>query len=108
HASRQYLYVATSSSAAGTGPAGTVHHVSAFRIDAATGALTPHGNPIPLPTRPIHVTTDIPSEHVLVAFNLPSALRVYRLNRDATLGEEVAQAGSLDAGIYGHQVRVSP
>jgi 6-phosphogluconolactonase (cycloisomerase 2 family) len=54
------------------------------------------------------VTTDIPSEHVLVAFNFPSALRVYRLNRDATLGEEVTQAGSLDAGIYGHQVRVSP
>ena len=107
HQSRRYLYVATSSSASGTGPKGTVHHVSAFRI-APDGTLTPHGNPIPLPTRPIHMTTDIPSEHVLVAFNNPSALRVYRINRDATLGEEVKQPNAIDAGIYGHQVRVSP
>ena len=108
HASRRYLYVASSSSASGTGPAGDKHHVTAFRIDPASGALTPHGNPIALPTRPIHMTTDIPSEHVLVAFNNPSALRVYRINRDATLGEEVKQPGPIDAGIYGHQVRVSP
>jgi 6-phosphogluconolactonase (cycloisomerase 2 family) len=107
HVSRRYLYVATSSSAAGTGPAGTEHHVSAFRIDPASGALTPHGKPIPLPTRPIHMTTDIPSGHVLVAFNNPGALRVYRINADATLGAEVKQAGPLDFGIYGHQVRVS-
>ena len=108
HASRRYLYVASSSSASGTGPAGDTHHVSAFRIDPASGALTPHGNPIALPTRPIHMTTDIPSEYVLVAFNNPSALRVYRVNRDATLGEEVKQQGPIDAGIYGHQVRVTP
>ena len=108
HASRKFLYVASSNSAHGTGPAGTVHHLSAFRIDPATGALTPHGKPIPLPTRPIHMCTDIPSAHVLVAFNLPSALRVYRINPDATLGEEVGQPGTIDAGIYGHQVRVSP
>lgn len=108
HASRRYLYVASSSSASGTGPAGDTHHVTAFRIDPANGVLTPHGNPIPLPTRPIHMTTDIPSEHVLVAFNNPSALRVYRINRDATLGDEVKQSGPIDAGIYGHQVRVAP
>jgi 6-phosphogluconolactonase (cycloisomerase 2 family) len=81
--------------------------VSAFRIDGA-GTLTPHGQPIALPSRPIHLTTDIPSEHVLVAFNNPSAVRVYRINRDATLGEEVQQPGTIDAGIYGHQVRVTP
>ena len=108
HASRRYLYVASSSSASGKGPQGTVHHVSAFRIDPASGALTPHGAPIPIPTRPIHMTTDIPSEHVLVAFNNPSFLRVYRINSDATMGGEVKQAGPLDFGIYGHQVRVTP
>ena len=107
HVSRRYLYVATSSSASGTGPAGTEHHVSAFRVDPASGALTPHGKPIPLPTRPIHMTTDIPSEHVLVAFNNPSSLRVYRINGDATLGEEVRQA-AMDAGIYAHQIRLTP
>src|SRR5713101_8682206 len=107
HASRRYLYVASSSSAPGTGPAGTEHHVSAFRIDPVSGTLTPHGNPIRLPTRPIHITTDIPSRHVLVAFNNPSALRIYGINGDATLGEEVQQRGPVDAGIYGQQVRVT-
>ena len=107
HASRQYLYVASSNSAPGLGGVvGDQHHVSAFRIDGA-GALTPHGQAIPLPSRPIHLTTDIPSEYVLVAFNNPSALRVYRINRDATLGEEVPQPESIDAGIYAHQVRVT-
>jgi 6-phosphogluconolactonase len=89
HASRQYLYVASSNSSPGLGGVvGDMHHVSAFRLDGS-GALTPHGQPIPLPSRPIHLTTDIPSEYILVAFNNPSAIRVYRINRDATLGEEV-------------------
>jgi 6-phosphogluconolactonase (cycloisomerase 2 family) len=90
------------------GPVGDKHHVTAFRIDETSGALTPHGDPIPLPTRPIHMTTDVPSEYLLVAFSNPSAIRVYRVNRDATPGEEVEQSGPIDAGIYGHQVRVSP
>src|ERR1700745_3974161 len=33
HASRRYLYIASSSSASGYGPAGTEHHVTAFAID---------------------------------------------------------------------------
>jgi 6-phosphogluconolactonase len=108
HASRGALYVASSDSAPGMGSVGDKHHVTAFRIDRASGTLTPHGEPIPLPTRPIHMTTDIPSEHLLVAFSNPSGLRVYRVNRDATPGDEVLQPGPIDAGIYGHQVRVSP
>ena len=72
HASRRYLYVASSSSAPGYGAAGTEHHVTALSIDPETGALTPHGAPIRLPTRPIHISTDSPSENILVAFNNPS------------------------------------
>jgi 6-phosphogluconolactonase len=108
HVSRRYLYVATSSSASGYGAAGTEHHVTAFRIDPASGALTPHGAPIRLPTRPIHMTTDIPSRNILVAFNNPSAVRIYRINEDFTPGEEVKQPGPIDAGIFAHQVRVTP
>jgi 6-phosphogluconolactonase (cycloisomerase 2 family) len=108
HASGRHLYVASSDSAPGSGLTGDKHHVTAFRLDPATGALTPHGEPIPLPTRPIHMTTDIPSDHLLVAFSNPSAIRVYRVNPDATPGDEVRQPGPIDAGIYGHQVRVSP
>jgi 6-phosphogluconolactonase len=107
HTSRRFLYVASSSSAPANGPTGTDHFVHAFRIDAGSGALTPHGTAIRLPTRPIHLTTDIPSQHLLVAFNNPSALRVYRVNGDATPGDEVPQE-RLDFGIYGHQVRVTP
>ena len=108
HASGRYLYVASSDSAPGAGSVGDKHHVTAFRIDPATGGLTPHGEPIPLPTRPIHMTTDIPSDHMLVAFSNPSGIRVYRVNPDATPGDEVRQPERIDAGIYGHQVRVSP
>jgi 6-phosphogluconolactonase (cycloisomerase 2 family) len=107
HANRRVLYVASSSSASGYGPAGTEHHVTAFRIDPKSGALAPHGAAIALPTRPIHISTDIPSEFLLVAFNNPSALRVYRVNKDLTPGEEVKQ-GPIDAGIFAHQIRVAP
>jgi 6-phosphogluconolactonase len=108
HASRRHLYVATSDSASGMGQSGSTHHVTAFRIDRASGALSPHGAPIRLPTRPIHMATDIPSEYILVAFSNPAAIRVYRINADATPGEEVVQPGSIDPGIFAHQVRATP
>ena len=99
HASRRFLYVASSDTGG--------HHLNAFRIDAS-GALSPHGPGIILPSRPIHCCADIPSEHVLVAFNLPSALLVYGIKPDGTLGTEVEQKTPVDAGIYAHQVRVAP
>jgi 6-phosphogluconolactonase (cycloisomerase 2 family) len=108
HASKPFLYVATSDSASGMGPAGANHHVSALRIDSASGALSLHGAPIPLPTRPIHMATDTPSEHVLVAFNNPSAIHIYRINADGTPGAEVAQPNPIDPGIFAHQVRATP
>ncbi|HWA08741.1 MAG TPA: beta-propeller fold lactonase family protein [Opitutaceae bacterium] len=104
HASRRFLYVASSGPTARGGPA---HFLNAFRIDPA-GELTPHGNAVPLPTRPINLCSDIPSGHLLVAFNDPSAIRVYAVNPDGTPGAEVAQREPIDAGIYAHQVRVSP
>lgn len=107
HRSRRFLYVVTSSTAPGnSAAAGNSHHLVALRIEE-NGALALHGAPLALPTRPIHVTTDSPSENILVAFNKPSALRVYRINDDFTLGEEVRQASRIDAGIYAHQVRVT-
>jgi 6-phosphogluconolactonase len=108
HASRRHLYVATSDSASGMGKTGNTHHVTAFGIDPDTGALSPHGEPIRLPARPIHLATDIPSNHILVAFSNPSAIRVYRISTDATPGEEVAQPGPIDPGIFAHQVRATP
>ena len=107
HASGRFLYVASSDSASGVGGfVGGNHHVTALRIDPQTGALSPHGGPIALPTRPIHMTTDIPSEHILVAFSNPSGLSVYRVNPDGTPGDEVLQDEEVHPGIYAHQVRV--
>jgi 6-phosphogluconolactonase (cycloisomerase 2 family) len=107
HASGRFLYVASSDGGPGGAAAGSRHHVSAFAIDPATGALAPHGEPIALPARPIHMTTDIPSENILVAFSNPSGLRVYRIRPDGSPGEEVAQKEPIDPGIYAHQVRVA-
>jgi 6-phosphogluconolactonase len=106
--SGQFLYVATSNTAPGNaaGP-GNSHHLVALRIEES-GALALHGASVALPTRPIHLSTDIPSENILVAFNKPSGLRVYRINGDFTVGEEVRQPDPIDAGIYAHQARVTP
>ena len=109
HASRPLLYVASSDSDSGVGGrVGHNHHVTALAIDPASGALSRHGEPIELPTRPIHMTTDIPSEYILVAFSNPSGLNVYRVNPDGTPGAEVMQPEDVHPGIYAHQVRVRP
>src|SRR2546430_11581944 len=53
HVSRKYLYVSTSSSASGYGPAGTEHHATAFRIDPGSGAPTQQCQGDTLPQPPI-------------------------------------------------------
>ncbi len=114
HPSKQYLYIAWSNGGPSNLPQGAVapngsqHGLSAFRIDPASGALLPHGQPAALPSRPIHVTTDIPGTHVLAAYNEPSGVTVHRIEPDGTLGSLVKQAQPLDVGIYGHQIRVDP
>ena len=52
------------------------------------------------------MTTDVPSEHVLVALTNPSRIQIYRTNRDGSIGEQVDD--EIDAGSYVHQVRVHP
>jgi 6-phosphogluconolactonase len=107
-----FLYVAWSNggaSYAGTGvtPRGDQHGVTAFRIDS-TGALHVHGPSASLRSRPIHITGDASARHLLVAYNDPSGISVHTINADGTVGTEVPQSGSLDVGIYAHQVRVLP
>jgi len=48
HPSKKFLYVVSSDGGPGTIP-GTRHVAAAFRIDPASGALTPHGDIAPLP-----------------------------------------------------------
>lgn len=109
HAARHTLYVATSDSSSGSGNiVGKNHHLSAFRIDPASGRLTPHGAPAALPTRPIHITTDADSKFIFVAFNRPSLLLGFAINADGTLGGEIKQSADLDTGIFPHQIRITP
>ncbi len=107
-----FLYVAWSnggSSYAGSGvePRGDQHGITAFRVDSQ-GALRQQGPPASLRSRPIHITGDGPGRHLLVAYNDPSGVSVHVINADGSVGTEVAQASSIDAGIYAHQVRVLP
>ncbi len=106
HSSGRYFYVLSSNG--GPGMAGNAHYVSAFRIDPESGVLHPHGNPIPLPYRPIQITTDIASRHALIVYNDPSTVTIFRIARDGTLAAEVEQSTSLDTGIFAHQICVTP
>jgi 6-phosphogluconolactonase (cycloisomerase 2 family) len=109
HPSKRYLYVVSSNGGSGsTGVAGDTHVANAFRIDPATGALTPHGAPQTFPSRPIHTSVDMSGEYLLTAFNNPSNLTVHRINGDGTLGERVEQPEKLDTGTFAHQIRVTP
>jgi 6-phosphogluconolactonase (cycloisomerase 2 family) len=106
HPSRKYFYVVSSNG--GPGVAGDKHVANALRIDPASGALAPHGEPQMLPSRPIHTSVDQAGQYLLIAYNDPSALTVHRLNPDGTIGDQMKQPGKLDTGIYAHQIRAVP
>jgi len=109
HPCKCVLYAVSSNAGSGTlGAAGDRHLLSAFRIDAKTGALYAHGESIPLPERPIHMTVDAKGEYALVAFNNSGTVKSYRLSKDGIPGEEVAQKEKPDGGIFTHQVVVTP
>jgi 6-phosphogluconolactonase (cycloisomerase 2 family) len=108
HPSRRYLYVASSNGGpAAVGGAGNTHTLTAFAI-ATSGALAPLGPSRELLSRPIHCTVDHGGRFILTAYPKPSAITVHRIEPDGSLGTEVAQSEPRDAGIYAHQVRVTP
>jgi 6-phosphogluconolactonase len=106
HPSRRYFYAV--SSTGGPGIAGNAHFASALRVDSANGEVTLHGEPVRLPSRPIHTTVDARGEFLLTAFNIPSNITVHRLNADGTIGALVPQTEKLDTGIFAHQMRMTP
>lgn len=109
HPSKRYLYVVSSNGGPGSaGVAGDKHVANAFKIDPSSGALTPHGGTLTLPSRPIHTSVDISGQYLLTAYNDPSGLTVHRINADGTLGDRVHQPDTLDTGKFAHQIRVTP
>jgi 6-phosphogluconolactonase len=110
--STPFLYVTWSNGGAsyngsGITPRGDRHGITAFRIDD-NGGLHAHGPAASLRSRAVHITGDAPGRHLLVAYNEPSGITVHAINSDGTVGAEVAQSTRIDAGVYGHQVRVFP
>jgi len=104
---KMILYVA-SSNFVPMGDAGGLHHLTAFRIDPASGALSPFGAPVPIRARPIHMTVDASGQWLLTAYNIPSTMSVHPLGPDGAIGTEVKQIAPVDGGVYAHQIRMMP
>ncbi len=106
HPSRRSLVVAWSDG--GPGLPGTRHGVSAFTIDGASGALTPFGTDVRLPSRPLHLSGTASGTHVLLAHNDPSGVTVIALRSNGELDRDVVQPAPVDVGIFAHQVLTDP
>ncbi len=107
HPDRRTLYVTTSNR--GAGMKSDFNHVSALRIDAASGELAHLGSPLPLWTRAVHLCLTADAQYLLNAHNLPhAAVTVHRIDADGGIGKEVKQPDGLPFGIYPHQVMASP
>ena len=104
HATKPILYAACSDG--GPGKAGTQHFVCALTIQS-DGSLKLEGLPTPLRSRPVHITSDRTSQHILLAYNDPSALSIHRIKKDGSIGEEVKQY-AFDLGACAHQIVVAP
>lgn len=105
----RFLYTVSSNAGSGTlGASGDTHLLGAFRIDAHSGSLTPWGESAVLPERPIHLTLDHGGEYALTAFNQSGTLSVHKIDEEGGIGPQVAQATAPDAGIFTHQVMVTP
>ena len=105
HPSGRWLYVATGH----RGKADhAVHALWTCRIAPRTGALSAHGEPLALTSRPIHLCTDPRGEHVYVAYNEPSAITVHPVQADGRPGPVLPQPHPLDMGIFAHHIHVAP
>lgn len=72
------------------------------------GDLSMHGNPVALPARAIHTTTDVDSRHALTIYGGEPGLTVHEIHEDGTIGAELTRAENFDPGIGLHQVRMMP
>jgi 6-phosphogluconolactonase len=82
------------------------HFLEAYEI-LPDGRLKKSGPSVRLTHRPLFITLDAEEQHILLAYNDPSALTVHRIAPNGDVGEAIAQ-GDLRLGPFVHQVRVSP
>lgn len=98
------LYVACSDG--GLGKTGSRHYLCTMAI-AADGSLSFLGEPVALRWRPVHLSADRPTRHVLVAYNAPSGVSVFSVRPDGTVGDEIVQ-DPVEMACTAHQVMVAP
>ena len=90
----------------GPGKAGTKNFICVLVIQA-DGALKLQSEATTLHSRPIHISIDRNAQHLLLAYNAPSAFSVHRLKKDGWVGEKVKQS-SVELGACAHQILVTP
>ena len=102
HPTRRFLYVTTSNR--GPGLEADRNHVSALRIDPATGALTAHGDPVALRQRAVHMCLDPAGRYAVNIHNIPvPGITVHRIAADGTIGaadeEPIISRMKVDFGL---------
>ncbi len=105
HASKPFLYAACSDGRPGF--KGTKHFACALRMDPS-GAVSLHGDVVPLPSRPVHISTDRDSRYALVAYPAPSGIGVHPIAEDGTLGAAIPQAPFPPLAKTAHQILITP
>jgi 6-phosphogluconolactonase len=106
HATLPVLYVACANREPGGGD--RPFFLCALRFDES-GDLSMHGTPAQLESRPIHVTTDVPSRHVLTGYGSYPGLSIHEILEDGSVGAPVPLPEPFDSGAPPtHQVRVTP
>jgi len=106
HPQKDIIYLALSDG--GPGKRGSYHSILARAIDRKTGEPAILGPKQRLPYRPIHLSTDERGENLFTAYNNPSSMSVHKIETNGNIGDTRIQLSKDQAGIFGHQVRITP
>jgi len=106
HPQKDIIYVALSDG--GPGKKGSYHSILACSIDRKTGEPAILGPKQRVQYRPIHLSTDERGENLFVAYNNPSSMSVHKIEANGDIGDTRIQLSKDQAGIFGHQVRITP
>ncbi len=85
---------------------GTEHCVCALN-GSGESQLTVYGPVVSLPWRPVHITTDPAGRFIFITYPRPSAIDVFRINSDGTIGEKVEQPPFAELQKVAHQLRIT-
>jgi 6-phosphogluconolactonase (cycloisomerase 2 family) len=104
HPSLSLLYVAISDRFS---RGGDYHGIAILRIDPRSGRLMQEGSIHRLHNRPVHLAVNRAGNCLAVAYNDPSEVSIYRLDRAGKI-EPCGGALPAQVGTYAHQARFAP